>query len=298
MNDLNPREIRAFLAIVEVGSFTRAATRLNVSQPALTVQIQRLEDVLQTRLFDRNSRNVALTPIGRTLVPMLQKCVQDMENVLRDAKALGEGTKGEVRIACLPSFAASLLPDLITLFRREAPDATFRIHDAVAKVIGDLVLNESVDLGLTGGALFDPSIEVLHSSEDRLCVVCPKGHPLAKKRRISVADIASHPLVLTAKGTSVRDIMDAAFRSNGYMPEVTCEPTYMMTAVAMVRAGLGLTVLPVSTREIQAEPGLVARVIEPKLGRPVALVSKRGRTLSPMASAFLQKTIEAMKRVQ
>lgn len=295
MNDLNLKEVRAFLAIVELGSFTRAASRLNLSQPALTVQIKRLEEVLQTRLFDRNSRNVALTPVGRSLIPLLRKSLRDMENLLHDAKALSNGSVGEIRIACLPSFAASLLPDLVLAFRKERPGVTFQIHDTVASTIVDLVNDEEVDIGLTGGEVFHADIEVLHSSEDRMCVVCAKDHPLAKKRHVSAADIARNPLVLTARGTSVRDIIDAAMRDSGCTPDVTCEPTYMMTAVAMVRAGLGVTVLPASSREIHAERGLVSRPITPKLGRPVALIGKRGRTPSPMTAAFIGRMIAAMK---
>ena len=130
--DLNLRDIRALVAVAEAGSFTRAAERLHLSQPALTVQIRRLEDVVGARLFDRNSRNVALTPTGRELLPLLRKSLQDMENVLRDARALGEGESGAIRIACLPTFAASVLPELILGMKRDVPRAVFQIRDVVA----------------------------------------------------------------------------------------------------------------------------------------------------------------------
>src|ERR1700761_1413390 len=119
--DLNLREIRAFIAVAEAGSFTRAALRLHLSQPALTVQIRRLEEAVGARLFDRNSRNVALTPAGRELLPLLEKSLRDMETVLRDARAMGEGTSGTIRTACLPTFAASALPELILALRQEVP---------------------------------------------------------------------------------------------------------------------------------------------------------------------------------
>jgi DNA-binding transcriptional LysR family regulator len=176
------------------------------------------------------------------------------------------------------------------------PTVTFAIRDVVASVVNQLVRNEDVDLGLTGGALSDPSIEVLHAGEDRLCVICPEGHPLMQKRQVRTEDVAAYPLVLTAAGTSVRAVVDAAFEDAGCVPLVTCEPTYMMTAVAMVRAGLGLTILPRSAREIRAEPTLVSRPIDdPRLVRPITLVKKRGRTLPPVTKAFIDAVAEALQ---
>ncbi|PCE23782.1 LysR family transcriptional regulator [Paraburkholderia acidicola] len=293
--DLSLRDIRAFVAVAQTGSFTRAATQLHLSQPALTVQIRRLEETVGTRLFDRNSRNVSLTPVGRELLPTLQKSLYDMEHVLADARSLSDGTSGTVRIACLPSFAASLLPDLIRAFRQRLPGVSFQIRDVVADVVNALVRNEDVDIGLTGGETTDPSLDVLHAGEDRLVAVCPKGHPLAKRRSIGLADLLRTPLVLTARGTSVRAVVDAALADATTPPTLACEPTYMMTAVAMVRGGLGVTILPGSAREIRAEPDLIARPIDdPRFVRPVALVKKRGRTLPPATDAFVETLIQRM----
>ncbi|MDE1180957.1 LysR family transcriptional regulator [Paraburkholderia sp.] len=286
--DLNLRDIRAFIAVAHAASFTRAATRLNLSQPALTVQIRRLEETVGVRLLDRNSRNVTLTAAGRELLPVLQKSLFDMEHVLVDARALGDGESGTVRIACLPTFAASALPQLIQQLKADVPRARFHIRDVVASMVNRLVRDEEVDIGLTGGDVSDPSFEVLHAGVDRLVAVCPKTHPLARRRRIGAKELAALPLVLTAQGTSVRAVVDAAFADAGYAPDIACEPTYMMTAVAMVRGGLGVTILPGSAREVRAEPGLVVRPIaDDAFVRPIALIKKRGRTLPRVTEKFV-----------
>ncbi|MGA7812470.1 LysR family transcriptional regulator [Caballeronia sp.] len=296
--DLNLRDIRAFIAVAQAGNFTRAATRLHLSQPALTVQIRRLEATVGVRLFDRNSRNVALTPTGRELLPVLQKSLHDMEHVLIDARALGDGSSGIVRIACLPTFAASLLPDLMLDLRKEVPRVGFYIRDGVASMVNTLVRNAEVDIGLTGGDVTEAAFEVLYAAVDRLVVVCPKTHRLARKRKIELNDLVCEPLVLTAQGTSVRSVVDAALADARCTPEISCEPTYMMTAVAMVRGGLGVTILPSSAREVLAEPGLVVRPIDdPAFVRRVALIKKRGRTLPPVTETFiaalLKRNVEA-----
>ncbi|MEX3959922.1 LysR family transcriptional regulator [Trinickia sp. EG282A] len=295
--DLNLRDIRAFIAVAQTGSFTRAAARLHLSQPALTVQIRRLEEIVGTRLFDRNSRSVALTEVGRELLPLMQKSLHDMERVLHDARALSDCARGRVRVAALPSFASSVLPDCIRSLSQAMPSISFEIRDVVASVVNQLVRNEDADLGVTGGEIADPSIEVIHAANDRLCVVCPSSHPLATKRKIGVDDIVAHPLVLTATGTSVRAVVDAALAEAARAPVINCEPTYMMTAVAMVRARLGVTILPASAREIRAERSLVARPIDDeRFLRPIMLVKKRGRGLPRAAEAFAEIVVDALKQ--
>ncbi|CAB4047505.1 LysR family transcriptional regulator [Paraburkholderia phenoliruptrix] len=294
--DLNLRDIRAFIAVAQTGSFTQAAARLHLSQPALTVQIRRLEETLGLRLFDRNSRNVALTPTGRDLLPLLQRSLHDMEQVLVDARALGDGASGTVRIACLPTFAASSLPELVRELKKAVPRVGFQVRDVVASMVNMLVRNEEADIGVTGGELDDTNLEVLHAGIDRLVAICPKLHPLAKRRRIALADLAATPLVLTAQGTSVRAVVDSAFAQARCVPEISCEPTYMMSAVAMVRAGLGVTVLPASAREVRAEPELVARPVDdPAFTRPIALIKKRGRTLPPVTETFVAMLIAKLE---
>ncbi|MCI3208027.1 MULTISPECIES: LysR family transcriptional regulator [Pandoraea] len=293
--DLNLRDIRAFIAVAQNGSFTRAATQLHLSQPALTVQIRRLEETVGVRLFDRNSRNVALTPTGRELLPVLAKSLHDMEHVLIDARALGDGSSGVVRMACLPTFAASELPELIQQMNAAVPRAGFHIRDAVAGVVEALVRNEDVDIGLTGGEVNDAEFDVLHAGADRLVAVLPPGHALARRKQVSLADLAAVPLVLTAPGTSVRAVVDAALAGAGSTPVIACEPTYMMTAVAMVRAGLGVTILPASAREVRAEPQLRVRPIaDDAFLRPIALIKKRGRTLPPVTQTFVGMLLDRL----
>ena len=293
--DLNLRHVRAFLAVAELGSFTRAAERLHLSQPALTVQIRKLEQALETRLLDRSTREVALTHAGRDLLPSLQRAVEDVDAIRANARQLNAGKRGVVRIAALPSLAAGLLPNAILDCRRDNPELRFVVKDAIAHQVSEMVLREEVDLGLTGGDGLDAHLECLHEGFDQLCLVFPREHPVARRRAIGMAELAELPLILTAPGTSVRALVDAAFRDAGQAARVACETTYMMTAVAMVRAGLGLSILPASAREIHAEPGLRARPIcGPAFRRRISVVKLRGRTLLPGSQAFLRACVAAM----
>jgi DNA-binding transcriptional LysR family regulator len=285
--DVSVRQLRSFVAVAKLRSFTQAAAALHVSQPTLTVQIKRLEDTLRLRLFDRNPRSVELTRMGRDLLPALERILRDLDGVLGDAREVASERRGVVRIAALPSFAAGALPDAIRQFRDKHPGVSFALTDVIASRVLAAVRSEDVDLGLTGGDVAFPDIETLFTARDEMSVIYPAGHPIGDAPRITATVLAQWPLVLMDQGTSVRAVTDVAFNKAGLMPVPASEATYMMTAIGMVRAGIGLAVLPASAREIVAEPGLRSRKInDGHFSRPVALIRKANRTLPPLSQAF------------
>jgi len=292
--DVTLRQIRSLLAVAHLKSFTRAASLLNLSQPALTVQIRNLERALGAKLLDRTSRTVEITRLGRELLPALQRTMRELEAAMSNVHEAGIGRRGTVRVAALPSFAASFLPDVIVACRRANPGLTFVVRDAIASRINAMVRAEDVDLAITGGEVSDPQLDVLYATTDRLCVIFPSSHPIGRKRRVTVSDLADIPLVLTNPGTSLREVIDAAFMTIGRAPNLACEVTYMISAVAMVRAGLGLTILPISAREARLERSLRARPIDDvSFVRPISVIKKRGRTLPPASATFLDECLAA-----
>jgi DNA-binding transcriptional LysR family regulator len=294
--DVNLRQVRAFVSVAHLKSFTRAAQLLHISQPALTVQIKKLEEDLQIKLLDRNSRMVDLTRVGLELLPVFQRILHELDSVVVDTRALATKQHGVVRIAALPSFAAGLLPAAISRFRRSNPRMTFVLRDMIASRVNDSVRSGEVDLGITGGELFDPELEILHSYQDHMHAVFPSGHPFERKRRITLEDLAEVPLILMNSETSVRAIVDAAFVAAGRLPIPACEAIYMMTAVGMVKAGLGVSILPASAKEVRAEPSLVSRVIEEAaLARQIAIIKKANRTLPPAAQLFLDVVLNTIR---
>jgi len=289
------RQVRAFVTVAQLKSFTRAATLLHISQPALTVQVNKLEDILAVRLLDRNSRTVEITRVGRELLPVFQRILRELDSVIVDTRALANQRHGVVRIATLPSFAAGPLPALISKFRRAHSGMSFVVKDAIASRVTASVRSEEVDIGITGGDVPEADLEILHRSHDQMLVVFPPQHPFALKRKIKLQDLAEHPLVLMDSETSVRAIVDAAFAAAGLLAIPACEATYMMTAVGMVKAGLGVTVLPASAKEIRAEPTLKSRPIDdPAFKRSVLVIKKRSRTLPPAAQLFLEDILAAI----
>ena len=294
--DISVRQLRAFAAAAKLRSFTRAASALHVSQPTLTVQIKRLEESLGLRLFDRNPRSVTLTRMGRDLLPAVERMLQDLDSILSDARDVATERRGVVRIAALPSFAAGVLPDLIGQFREKHPGVSFALKDVIASRVLALVRTEEVDLGLAGGDVSFPDIDTIFTALDEMSVVYPESHPIDALPRITARGLANYPLVMMDQGTSVRAVTDLAFNRAGLLPTPASEATYMMTAIGMVRAGIGLAILPASAREIVAEPRLRSRKIsDNNFSRPVALIKKAHRTLPPMSRMFAE-FLKARKR--
>ena len=287
--DVSLRQVRSFLAVARVKSFTGAASVLHVTQPALTVQIRRLEEALGVTLFDRDTRSVELTRVARDLLPPFERALQDFDAAVGSARDIATQARGIVRLAALPSVAAGILPDAILQFRQQRPNVMFDLRDVIAGQVLTLVQSEQVDFGVMGGAIRGVDVETVFEAQDRLHVVYPRGHRIARLKKIKPVALSEFPLILMQRDTSVRAVVDAGFHAAGLIPKATCEAIYMMTAVGMVRAGLGLTILPGSAREIRAEPGLLSKPIDdPRFTRPVSIIKRSGRTLPPMSEAFLE----------
>ena len=291
---MNPtlRQIRSFVSVARLGSFTQAAKHLHLSQPALTVQIRQLEDMLGVQLFDRNTRSVALTRTGAELVPQLERLQEEMDAVLAQTRDVAAGRRGVVRLACIPSFASSRLPDAISAFRQQHPHITFSLKDANWTRVVAMVRSGEVDFGVADLTAAEPDLEFLPVMEDRMQVIYPATHPIATMKKVTLAALAQYPMVMMDPDTSARHTIDGAFASAGCYPTRACEVMYMATAVAMVRAGLGFTILPASAIEWRAHVGLaVRRIDEPAFLRRLGLIKRAGRSLPPASEAFMRELL-------
>jgi DNA-binding transcriptional LysR family regulator len=281
-------QLKAFVAIARLGSFTRAARTLHLSQPAVSTQIRNLEEVLGARLFDRSTRSVALSPVGKELAPLLERILRDIEAVALAAKERATIPHGVVTVAALPSISSGLLPLAIARFRERFPAVSIRLKDALAERVVAMVKAGEVDFGIATAVRPDPEIEVAPLMADQMSVVFRPGHALDRKGRIVLEDLRAHPLILTDPQSSVRTLVDRAFESTGELPAPAYEVTYMSTAIALAKAGLGIAILPSSAAlEGKQLSGLRSRPIRGEaLTRKIGLIRRAGRSLSPAAERF------------
>ena len=287
INDL--RHIRAFLTAARVGNFTRAAAELHVSQSAFTVQIRQLEDALGVMLFDRSKRRVALTSAGKDIVVPLERILIEVEAIVGRTRELAGLRRGIVSVAVLPSIASQVLPDVIREYSQKYPGIVIEIKDVVAEKLIETVKKEEADFGIGSKIRVDRDLKALPLLVDRLCAFVPKSHLLGRSSTVTLRDLVALPLILTGKDSSVREILERALKRERMQPKIAYETNYMSTAISMVRAGLGIAILPefAASVENSGEIQTVA-ISKPLLSRKIEIIQRKDRSLAPAASKMVE----------
>lgn len=285
------QHIRAFLAVANSGSFAKAAIELNLSPSALTVQIQQLEEWLGVTLLERSPRQVSLTAAGQNNRGPMEKLLLDLDNIVSGSRDLAALRRGVVTIAALPSLCSGALPPILKTFREQFPGVEVRLRDVVAQRIDALVREGEVDFGLGVRARMSHGLDFEVVMVDRLSLFVPLDHPLAGRDSIVLADIAGEPIILTGRDSSVREKVEQLFAEEALTLTPGLEANYMSTVMALVRQGLGMTLLPESADEGRGDLAQV-RVEHAGVNREIGLITRAGFGMSPAAEKF----VEMMKR--
>lgn len=289
--NLSSRDLRAVIALIEERNFTRAAERVHLSQSAFSALIQGVEDGLGARLFERNTRNVALTPEGRLFEDSARRVLADFDGMIEDFRDHAERRRGRVAIAALPSLAAGWLPDVLAEYRQRHPGIEFALLDTLSEQCLALLRAGRVDFALasTGDKDADLASEAL--CEDAFHLVCRKDHPLARKRDLRLRDLAEHPFVHLSRNSSVRQHLEAAFHPMAM--QTVLEVEHLATVTGMVAAGVGITVVPALTLFHFDRPDLAVRRLDLKgLTRRILLVRRKNEALSVAAQAMHDLMLE------
>ena len=281
-------ELQAFARLAELRSFRAAAEELGLSSSALSRLVARVEDKLRARLFDRDTRNVALTPQGETLQHLTGRILNEAAAALTEFDAYLAARRGRVALAGLPSVTASLLPLLVARFAADHPDVEISIIDALSDGVMAAVLEGRADMGFTAGALDSSGrLSFRPLLEDSFVAIGHPDGPLAEDRVYVWREFTEQPFIAMARGTSVRAFTDAACAQAGLAVRPRFEVAHLATAGALVTAGLGSTALPSLTLPVLGRgPFAVRRLEGPPMVRRIGLVQATGRTLSPVAWAF------------
>ena len=279
--------LSAFLEVADSGSFSRAAERLHLSQPAVSKRIAALERQLRRPLFDRVGRSIALTDAGRTLLPYAQRALEDIEDGRRALSHLSGQVAGRLSIGTSHHVGLHRLPPVLKKFTQDYPDVDLDIHFMDSEVACEAVLAGRLELGIvTLPTQPLPQLRMRRAWPDPLAVVAAPDHPLAQRARLRLADLAEHPAVLPDEATYTHRIVKAALQKHGLEPRVRLATNYLETLKMLAAIGLGWSVLPRSMldRTLRALriPGL-------QMHRDLGAVWHERRTLSAAAQALLGK---------
>jgi len=274
------RHLRYFVTVAEELHFGRAAERLGIQQPPLSLQIQALERDLKVRLFDRAARKVSLTPVGALFLVEARATLAQAERAIAVARRASEGEIGEIRVGFTTSAPfTAVMPQVIHAFRQRFPEVHLKLMGMSTRDHLAALVARKMDLAFIRSpfAPIPPDVATINIMTDRLMLLLRAEHPLASLPTVPVAALAREPFVMFERdaGTGIWDQIVAICAEHGFSPTVAQEAREAPTLIGLVAAGLGVTILPDSLRRIQVE-GVVYRPLDsPQAASTVQLAHRR-----------------------
>ena len=279
------RQLQAFLALVAARNFTRAAAAVHLSQPAFSTLIRQLEASLGVRLFHRSTRHVELTAEGEEFERAARRVLAEFEAAWSGMRERAARERGRVAIALLPSLAADWLPGVLAGFRAAFPGIELEVADVLSEPCIERVRSGQADFALAATRAETPELRAEPFCSDGFHLVCPAGHPLAALRDPRPRDLAPWPFIHLSRTSSVRQYIDAATHPKPL--RAVLEVEQLATVAGMVRAGLGVSIVPaLALYQFRADDLAVRPVRWPGLTRRIYLVRRRDRGLSVAAQGF------------
>lgn len=262
--DITILQMEILIALVETGSFTRAAGKFFLTQPSLTKQIQNLEEAAGTRLVNRGSAGISLTPEGQILYDYARRILRLREDAKERITRLKEQESGHIYICASTIPATYILPRLLGLLKQTYSDMHVHIqtHDSAETI--RIVLDDEAELGFIGKEPANKKLIAERLWKDRLILAVPASHPLAERRTISVDELAGIPFVVREQGSATRDIVEQClqkhFGLNLSRFNVVCEMGSSEAVKEALLAGLGVSILSIFAVERELSQGLLTIV--------------------------------------
>lgn len=289
--DLN--DLLAFRAVAELQNFRKAAESINLSQPAFSRRIEKLEDALGVRLLDRTTRSVTLTAVGRDFARKVNDLLDDLDATLLGIRGVSATRMGEVSIACVPSAVYYFLSKVIRRYHEVYPKIRVRIFDASANEVLEAVSRGQADFGLNFIGSQEPDIDFQPLLEERFVAACRRDHPLARERSVAWSDLRRYDFISVSQSSGNRVLLDQALASLRERPQSIYEVQHVTTTLGLVEAGLGVAAVPSMAMPDEDHPLLVSVPLsDPVVKRTVGVIRRKGRSLSPAAQqlhAFLME---------
>jgi DNA-binding transcriptional LysR family regulator len=290
---MDTRQLVAFCAVVERKSFSQAAERLGVSQPAVSLQIRSLEQRLGRQLLDRSGRRVEPTEAGLRLYRSAQRLLALEEQLLEEVTGGSEGElRGRLELGASSGPGETVLPLLLCDFQRLHPEVAVALSVSDTQTVVELVARRELELGVVGAARRHRSVVFEPFFRDEVVLACPPGHPFAN-RTISLDELRAEPLIAMQEGAGVRQVIEDELRRAGHRLrdlDIRLELGLQESVRSAVRAGYGVTFISRSAIESDLESGALAaarvRGLDP--AREISLVRAAGRATTRVASAFVE----------
>ncbi|MBF8377666.1 LysR family transcriptional regulator [Alicyclobacillus mali] len=286
--DTELRQLEYFVAVAEELHFGRAAKRLGLTQPPLSQQIQKLEDEIGVTLFDRTNRRVQLTHAGRALLAEARKVLADAQTAVKAARDAAAGRVGRLSVAFVGSATYGWLPEVIRAYQERHPDVELVLREMPTPAQMEALTAGEVDVGVVRLPAQHPDLHIRLVERDDCVAVVPSEHSLAARSSLFLVELAEEPFVLVSRAIwpGLYDGFITLARALGFEPRVRLEVTEVQTAVGLVAAGLGVSIVPSATERVHRRD---VRYLHIDGQSPTVElgVAWRRRDTSPLVAAFL-----------
>ncbi|MGO4712983.1 hydrogen peroxide-inducible genes activator [Bradyrhizobium sp. 2TAF24] len=281
------KQLRYFDAVVKTGHFGKAAEQCEVTQPALSMQIQDLEKLLGAQLLERGRKGVILTDTGREVASRAAQVLTDIRDMVDFARRQGSVLAGPLRLGVIPSIAPYILPPLLPEIRDRYPDLDLRLRETQTQHLVQALLDGQLDLLLLGLPVDDPNIETVRLFDDRFLLATSTERPISKNVRATTELLQQDRLLLLEEGHCLRDQALAFCKLQRVGNIDTSGASSLSTIVQMVANGLGITLLPELSLNVETRQGAIRliRFTDPEPRRVVGLAFRRS---SPRKRHFLE----------
>ena len=289
------QQLQAFVAVAERGSFREGAEHIHLSPSALSRRIDKLESILGARLFNRTTREVELTSLGRIFLERASTALDDLELAMLGISDIAATRSGHVTVACVPSAALYFLPEVVRTFSETYPLVRIRLIDeAASQVLASVVSGES-DFGISFMGNLVPQVDFEPIHTDPFVLAVPRSHQWASSTSISWSDLVHERMISVARSSGNRQILDDVLAKAGINPSYRFEVSHIATLLGMVEAGLGLAVVPKMALP-PVHPSLQAvRLDGPAVSRELGVAKRRGVMLRAPAQIFHDHLKMALK---
>lgn len=287
---MHVENFKVFVDLVETGSFSKAAKINGITQSAVSQQLRSMERHFDVLIVDRSQKQLFLTPEGRHLFESAKGLLHTYERLRSELLEMREVVGGTLSIETIYSVGLHELPPLLTPFKRDYPDVKVRVEFRKAAQIYEDVLQNNADCGMVAFPTKHPLIEVIPFKNDRMAVICSPQHPFARRKVVSLEEVARERLIAFTSDIPTRKATDAIFRKARLNPEPAMEFDNIETVKRAVEIDSGVGIVPEATiRQETVQKTLVCVPISGrKLLRPLALIHRKGRLLTPAMRQFIQ----------
>ena len=286
--DLAPAHLRTLQEIAKRGSFSRAAEHLHLSQPAVSLHIRQLEERVGMPLLERVGKRAFPTAAGEILLGHAARVFQELEAAAEALDRFRGVVSGRIRLGTGATASIHLLPPLLRRMRARHPEIELIVVTGNAPEMARAVAANELDLAIVTLPVTARPLVVSSVYHDPLLAIAPPGPRWRRRKPITAAELAEHPLMLYEAGGTIRRVIDDWFRRAGVSPRVAMELGNEEAIKKLVGAGLGLSIIPaIATRNEARDGSLVVLRLEPPLARRLGIVRRRDKPVGPALEVFL-----------